>query len=642
MKRTFEVLAIGALLAAHGCLWIGWPAVRVNEDAFDELMLVESPSPVMLSKHPAAEPAVWGVLRAARALGIAERAIDVVQPWNGLWMTVALAGLCALGVARHRTAAALLAALVTGGSAAGLHLAADPYLFYWPPALGLFAWAAVLAAREARGWPVLSVALVALAAAFNPMMLAGALTVAWIAWRRGRRVLAVAAVALPAASLFLLQRLAVPSGMQVGSFHGVLLPYHGLHVLGGFVASFATAGMPQTGVPPEVALRLALSGVGVGVLAGGFALLARSREARSTPSDAWGAWLGAAAVLVFVAWWNPEQLIFYLGAVWLAATAVLLSPVPVRAPLLGWLIAVPLVAYNIAHQTLPARGPDRSRAVAADVARTFGASDLLLFLDEPMTSVEYRTGVATRSLSATVADRPAGRSTLDVLRADVADRAATGGGVWLEVADDDRPRFPEWMRERLAMDLTEEDLVPWLAERARAGHLRFRRLVGDRGPGFRARVATNASAPIPLADFGWHTAVNGYGPVEIDRANGEPQLGDGGPLSLRGRVFERGVGTHAPSFIRVRTGGACRRFRAWAGVDDAGGELSSLFMIVRGDARVLLRSPLLSRDHRGMRVDLPIDGVEWLELQVDAGPGGNNWEDLADWAEAELVCDSLP
>lgn len=642
MKRTFEVLAVGALLAAHACLWIGWPAVRVNEDAFDELILVESPSPVMLSKHPAAEPALWGVLRAARALGLAERAIDVVQPWNGLWMTVALAGLCALGFARDRAAAALLAALVAGGSAAGLHLAADPYLFYWPPALGLFAWAVVLAARGARGWPVLSVALVALAAAFNPMMLAGALTVAWIAWRRDRRLLAAAAVALPAASLFLLQRLAEPWGMQAGSFHGVLLPYHGLHVLGGFVASFATTGMPQTGAPPEVAVRLALSGVGVGVLAGGFALLARARAARSIPSDGWGAWLGAAAVLAFVAWWNPEQLVFYLGAVWLAATAVLLSPLPVRAPLLGWLIAVPLAAYNIAHQTLPARGPDPSRAVAADVARAFGASDLLLFLDEPMTSVQYRTRVATRSLAATIADRPAGRSTLDVLRADIEGRAAIGGAVWLEVDREGRPRFPQWMRDRLPMDVTEEDLVPWLAERARAGHLLFRRLVGDRGPGFRPRTATSVAAPIPLADFGWHTAVNGYGPVEIDRANGEPQLADGGPLSLRGRVFERGVGTHAPSLIRVRTGGACRRFRAWAGVDDTGGEHSSVLMVVRADGRVLLRSPLLSRDHRAMRVDLPIDGVEWLELQVDPGPDGNNWEDFADWAEAELACDSLP
>ncbi|MFI6095780.1 NPCBM/NEW2 domain-containing protein [Lentzea sp. NPDC051213] len=46
-------------------------------------------------------------------------------------------------------------------------------------------------------------------------------------------------------------------------------------------------------------------------------------------------------------------------------------------------------------------------------------------------------------------------------------------------------------------------------------------------------------------------ASNGWGSVERDTSNGEAELGDGRPISLRGTGFPRGLGTHARSEIEL-------------------------------------------------------------------------------------------
>jgi len=84
--------------AVHVALWLLLPSQRVHPDALDEVLLVEGPRPVILAKHPAAEPAVWAVHHLLLALGDA------------------------LGVT-----------LLGAASFAALHLAVDPYLLYWPP-----------------------------------------------------------------------------------------------------------------------------------------------------------------------------------------------------------------------------------------------------------------------------------------------------------------------------------------------------------------------------------------------------------------------------------------------------------------------------------------------------------------------------
>ena len=43
---------------------------------------------------------------------------------------------------------------------------------------------------------------------------------------------------------------------------------------------------------------------------------------------------------------------------------------------------------------------------------------------------------------------------------------------------------------------------------------------------------------------------------------------DGHPLSIGGKKFETGLGTHATSSLRINLKGQGERFAAWVGVDD--------------------------------------------------------------------------
>ena len=81
---------------------------------------------------------------------------------------------------------------------------------------------------------------------------------------------------------------------------------------------------------------------------------------------------------------------------------------------------------------------------------------------------------------------------------------------------------------------------------------------------------TGVEPPLPrgrvyLSDLRWTYATNGFGPVELDRTNGEDAALDGAPIRLRGAAYDKGLGVHGPSLLRYRLGRACSRFApTWA------------------------------------------------------------------------------
>lgn len=110
----------------------------------------------------------------------------------------------------------------------------------------------------------------------------------------------------------------------------------------------------------------------------------------------------------------------------------------------------------------------------------------------------------------------------------------------------------------------------------------------------------------------------------------------GQPLSLRGQRFAHGIGTHAPSHLRIRLDGHATRLRATCGVDDYSTHTAaSVQFRVIGDGRLLWQSPVLRGTSAAERVDLPLAGVSNLLLSVtDAGDGMTS--DHADWADAVI------
>src|SRR2546427_8241741 len=68
----------------------------------------------------------------------------------------------------------------------------------------------------------------------------------------------------------------------------------------------------------------------------------------------------------------------------------------------------------------------------------------------------------------------------------------------------------------------------------------------------------------------------------------------GKPISIAGKQFARGVGTHGESRLRVDVGGKASCFFAQVGVDDSAAGQGSVEFIVIGDGKVLWRSGLLT------------------------------------------------
>src|SRR5216684_1831586 len=97
----------------------------------------------------------------------------------------------------------------------------------------------------------------------------------------------------------------------------------------------------------------------------------------------------------------------------------------------------------------------------------------------------------------------------------------------------------------------------------------------------------------------------------------------GKPLSIGGKQFTRGVGTHAESKLRVDVGGKASRFFAQVGVDDNADGQGSAEFIVLGDGKVLWRSGLLTGGKPAIPVDLNVSGVRVLALRVTDGGDGS-------------------
>src|SRR5439155_19749793 len=113
----------------------------------------------------------------------------------------------------------------------------------------------------------------------------------------------------------------------------------------------------------------------------------------------------------------------------------------------------------------------------------------------------------------------------------------------------------------------------------------------------------------------------------------------GKPISIGGKQFARGVGTHAESRLRVDLGGKASRFFAQVGVDDSADGQGSVEFIVLGDGKVLWRSGVLLGAKAALPVDVNVSGVRVLTLRATAGGDGSG-SDHADWAEARIEMQS--
>ncbi|MGH3379291.1 MAG: NPCBM/NEW2 domain-containing protein [Actinoallomurus sp.] len=141
-----------------------------------------------------------------------------------------------------------------------------------------------------------------------------------------------------------------------------------------------------------------------------------------------------------------------------------------------------------------------------------------------------------------------------------------------------------------------------------------------------------------LSDQPWLDASSGWQVPAPDASVG------GGPISMGGTAYERGLGVASVSAIDYYLGGNCTRLTGTAGIDDAvnavGPEGGTASFTVEGDGRSRYDSGDVDRT-ASHEFTADLTGVRVLTLRVgDAGDGGYN--DRADWAGLKLTCAQAP
>ncbi|MEF2279602.1 NPCBM/NEW2 domain-containing protein [Deinococcus sp. YIM 134068] len=141
------------------------------------------------------------------------------------------------------------------------------------------------------------------------------------------------------------------------------------------------------------------------------------------------------------------------------------------------------------------------------------------------------------------------------------------------------------------------------------------------------------------------SATSGWGPIEVDRSNGERAAGDGGTLTLNGTAHPRGFGVHASAeqkyALTSTDGSACTRFRAAVGVDDEVGGRGSVVFQVWGDGEKLFDSGRMTGASTTRQIDVDVSGRGTLRMVVTDGGDGKSF-DHADWIDPTITCAATP
>lgn len=146
-----------------------------------------------------------------------------------------------------------------------------------------------------------------------------------------------------------------------------------------------------------------------------------------------------------------------------------------------------------------------------------------------------------------------------------------------------------------------------------------------------APVRAQAAEPVWLSSLELTNVIQGWGQAQADKAV------TGKPLSIGGKQFARGLGTHADSVIRLELKGGTEKFSAFVGVDDhAAKDQARIAFKVIGDGKTLFKSGVMKRGEPAKPVDVTLKGIKTLVLLAEA-PGEDISYAHADWAEAQFV-----
>ncbi|MFI0449859.1 NPCBM/NEW2 domain-containing protein [Actinomadura sp. 6N118] len=145
-----------------------------------------------------------------------------------------------------------------------------------------------------------------------------------------------------------------------------------------------------------------------------------------------------------------------------------------------------------------------------------------------------------------------------------------------------------------------------------------------------------------LGDVRWAVARNGLGPVERNTSVGGARPGDGRPMSINGKVYATGLGTHAPAELIFYLDGTCSSLATDVGIDDERDprpdptQGTATFQIWADGTKAADSGVRTWRDD-AVHLEGDLRGASYVRIVTDGGPDGFRW-DRGDWAAPTLTC----
>jgi alpha-galactosidase len=111
---------------------------------------------------------------------------------------------------------------------------------------------------------------------------------------------------------------------------------------------------------------------------------------------------------------------------------------------------------------------------------------------------------------------------------------------------------------------------------------------------------------------------------------------DGKTLTIAGKTFERGFGSHAESSITILLNGEATEFTAQVGIDDeVKGQKPAAEFVIYGDGKKLWSSGVIHLGDTARTCSVKLEGIQKMELNVNDG-GNGNYYDHVDWVDAKF------
>ena len=153
---------------------------------------------------------------------------------------------------------------------------------------------------------------------------------------------------------------------------------------------------------------------------------------------------------------------------------------------------------------------------------------------------------------------------------------------------------------------------------------------------FLGRIAADETQRVLPASEGQRATGDIVGSSDPIDQIGHRHAQGGGPLSIRGKVYAKGLGVHALSKITYNLNRGYKRFLADIGIDDSAGQKGSVEFKVYADGKLVYESGVLRGTAPVKHLDIDVLNVSKLVLEVTAG-GDDDQLDRANWANAKVV-----